>query len=407
MDEKQVVKYDIDDATLSNMESIYPNLTITDLEDKEQFVSVHLARMVVRGYRVDLDHAVKKYNDQANQFKKKVKADAAPIYARLEPMEMHLVLEEKKVTDEQKRIKDEEDRLEREKIQVRVDAFLSVGVALPFIEVATMTDEQFLELHREAEKIQIEEQKKLEAEKAAAEAESKRLADERFELDRQKAEAKAAQAKIDREQEEVAAALQAEKDQLAADQKAAQEKIDKANAKIEADRKALEGEKKAEADRAKLQLMSNRFNRLKAVEWMDSDAVDRDTGVIVASYGDLCEISDADFNAIHIDHNAQVEAAEKEAAEKAKAQAEKDAKAEVDREAREKKEREGEEAAELKRQEELRPDKAKLLDYADQMHNFSDFVLKLKNKAATIVLAEIIEALYDLEADFRAKIEGL
>ena len=243
--ETQVVKYDINTAAIAEMADLYMKLTITDLEDKEQFDSVHSAQMVVRGHRVSLDKAVKGYNDQANAFKKKVKADAAPLYEGLNPIEAHLKAEKQKVIDEQDRIQEEEDRKEREKVQARIDKLQKYDVIMPFVEVAVLSDDEFENTRQKAEEEWAAAAAQKAKEQAEREAEEKRLAEEK----RQQAETARRLEQIENEQAE-------------------------ARAKIEADRKALEDEKKAEQekkDREEFERKAAEDAKLKA----EQDAKDK------------------------------------------------------------------------------------------------------------------------------------
>jgi len=215
-----VVKYDITDAAIAEMESIYMNLTITDIEDKEQFDAVHSARMTVKGKRVEVEKRRKELKADALAYGKLVDTEAKRITGKLEPIESHLDAEEKKVTDEQKRIKDEADRKEKEKIDKRIAEFAEFNVHLPFFDVAAMTDGYFDSRLIIARADFEAEQKRLAGEAAARKAESERL-----EKVREKQEAEAARLKAERLIFE---------DELR---------------KISADRKTLEAEKAAEAQR--------------------------------------------------------------------------------------------------------------------------------------------------------------
>ena len=291
MAEKALVEYNITDAAIAEMEKIYMDLTITDLEDKEQFDAVHSARMTVKGKRVEVEKRRKELKADALEWGRKVDTEAKRIVGKLEPIESHLDREERKVTDEQERIKEEAERKEKEKIDKRIAELAVFGKHLPFFEVAGWTDGEY--------------EARLIVAKDEYEAEQKRLAEE---ADARKAEAERLEA-VRKEQEAKAAEL-AE----------AQRKIDEAKAKIEAEKKALE---------------------------------------------------DARREALH---KAEVEQAKKEAAERAKKEAEeaaalavKKAAEKAEREAREAKENSEREAAEKARQEGLKPDKEKLIGYAEAL----------------------------------------
>ena len=248
MTETAVVKYDLNTATISKMASIYMGLSITDLENEDEFNAVHDARMVVKGHRVTLDKAVRAYNDQANAFKKEVKAKAQPLYDGLNPIESHLVAEEKKVTDEQKRIKEEADRKEREKIQARVNILQMYGAVSPFQEVAIMTDDEFDIALAGSQEVFEAERKRLADEEASRKAESERLAAERAELEKQrkeqekknairKAELDAIQQKISVDKAALEAAVRAEQERKDREEF---EKKAKEEARIQAEKDAAE-----------------------------------------------------------------------------------------------------------------------------------------------------------------------
>ena len=52
---EQVVEYNITDAAIAEMESLYMGLAITDINNKKEFDVVHSARMVVKGKRVEVE----------------------------------------------------------------------------------------------------------------------------------------------------------------------------------------------------------------------------------------------------------------------------------------------------------------------------------------------------------------
>jgi len=98
---------------------------------------------------------------------------------------------------------------------------------------------------------------------------------------------------------------------------------------------------------------------------------------------------------------------EKRLAKEAKIKAEKDAKERVEREAREKKEKEKAEALEKARQEELRPDKEKLLLFADKIQSLTDGNLSVESPEARAIFDNVVSAILSIEEYFRSKIEEL
>ena len=257
MEETQVVKYSVVDAEIAKWRDIYMHLTIDDLDDKEQFDAVHSARMVVKNKRVEIEKERKSLKADALAWGKLVDTKAKEIFAKLEPIESHLAKEEQRVVDEQNRIKAEEEARQEAINQKRVDDLLTVECVMPFIQVATLTDDEFQCLlgdktfefeERQRAKAEAE---RLEKERLAKEAAERKAEDER--LAKQKAEQDKIAADLKRQQDELAAqqkAIQDEKDRIAkeaADKQAAENA--RLKAELEAKEKAeREAKEKAEAE---------------------------------------------------------------------------------------------------------------------------------------------------------------
>lgn len=101
------------------------------------------------------------------------------------------------------------------------------------------------------------------------------------------------------------------------------------------------------------------------------------------------------------------EAFEKQATINAKLKAEKDAKEKAEREAKEKKEREEAEAAEKARLEALKPDKEKLLIFADKIKDLTAYNLSVKSPKARGLFHDTLDAIVSVEERLRAKIDRL
>jgi len=231
MTETGIVKYDITDAAISEMESIYMALTITDLDDKEQFDAVHSARMTVKGKRVEVEKRRKELKADAIEWGRKVDAEAKRIFGKLEPIESHLDREERKVTDEQKRIKEEADRKQKEKIDARLLALAKANCNLPFFDVAGMTDDEYEDILRKATEAWEIEQKRIYEEAIARKAEAERLE------------------RVRQEQAAEAARMAEEKRKIDEAQAAERKKIEDERKAIEAEKRALEDAKRKEQER--------------------------------------------------------------------------------------------------------------------------------------------------------------
>lgn len=229
--ETQVVEYNITDAVIAEMESLYMGLTITDLNNKEEFDAVHSARMVVKGKRVEVEKTRKGLKADALAWGKKVDTEAKRIFALLEPIETHLSNEEQKVIDEQNRIKAEEEEKERARIQAMIDKLQEYGIVKPYIEIASMSEAEYGTILKNAIQDHAEEQERLVREAEQREAEAKRLEAEREELEKLQEQAERDR-RIEKEKRE------------AEERKLAEERT-----VIEAEKKAFEDARRAEAEK--------------------------------------------------------------------------------------------------------------------------------------------------------------
>jgi len=268
---EQVVNYNVTDAAINEMNKNYMALTITDLADKTQLDSVHEARMIVKGKRIDVEKKRKDLKADAIKWGKTVDGEAKRIFKLLEPIETHLSEEENKVINEKKRIKEEEERKEREIIQSRVDSFLKYDVPVSFIDVAQMTDEEF-DTKIEITKTEFELKQKQKAEQEAAmKAEQERLEQMQKE-----------QAKIKAEQE---AAMKAERERLADIQRiqeAEMEKIENEKKAIEAEKRRLMDEERKAIEKEKERVESEKRKLIEAekqkelAERKEKDSIERE-----------------------------------------------------------------------------------------------------------------------------------
>ena len=105
------------------------------------------------------------------------------------------------------------------------------------------------------------------------------------------------------------------------------------------------------------------------------------------------------------------EEADKKAAEEAKIQAEKAVKERAEREAKEAAEKEKREKEEAARQEALKPDKEKLLKFADDINEwgggYTAEKFLMKSEDAQLLFNYVLQKIQDLEDDFRERIEKL
>ncbi len=303
----EIVKYDITDAAIAEMSNLYMDLTITDLDDEDGFQAVHDARLIVKGKRVDVEHKRKELKADALKWGKAVDSEAKRIKALLEPIETHLKGEEGRINDLKAEIKAREERELQKLIQVRVEALAKYDHTAAFLDVAAWTDDEYetvlgtARVFYESTQAKIAEEKaakealeaeekakeyaRIAAEKKAREDEEKRLAQERVELDKIKAQqegiAKAQaekEAKIEADLKAIEDAKRKEAEKKAeqvkfeAAQKAEKERLVKEKAEAEANAKErAEREESLKPDRLKLQGFANEIEALTAERLMLTD----------------------------------------------------------------------------------------------------------------------------------------
>ena len=258
----EIIKFDVTEAAIKKMESVYMNLIVKDVNDKEGFKAVHDARMVVVKHRTGVEKHRKFLKADALAYGRKVDATAKEIFVRLAPMESYLTEQEKIVTDEKKRQEEEKARLFEEKINDRMTALATFNQVIPYQEVAMMSDDEF-----DKKLSEIREANRIEQERIA---EEKRIGDERLaEIEaKQKAEAERL-AKIAKEQAEAQAEIDAESVRIAAELQAKLDAIDAKEREVQAEKDRLERiefEKKAREE-ARIQAEADAKEAAERAEW--------------------------------------------------------------------------------------------------------------------------------------------
>ena len=180
---------------------------------------------------------------------------------------------------EQERIKKEEEERERRKCEARIEELQKYGKVMSFFDVAALTDDEYTDILNQAKADHASEQKRLEDERLAREAEAKKLAEERAELEKLRAE-QAERDRIEREKqdaerrklEDERKAIEAEKARIAEAVKQAAEEARvraEAEAKARAEREAGEAkERQVAAEKARQE--SLKPDKEKLITYLDS-----------------------------------------------------------------------------------------------------------------------------------------
>lgn len=226
----QLATFSPTDAAIAVLAEEYLPLTIAGLDDVVGYAAVHRARMDMRNKRVAVEKVRKKLKSDSLAYGRKVDAEAKRLTALLEPIESHLLREEKAVDDEKERIKNAARLKAESEATARAEAEEAERKAAQEVEEARLRAEQEridaekAELEAERARIEAEQkaaQDKIDGDRRAIEAEQKRLADieaERLRAEEmKKAKAEAAEKarvetkeRITREAEEKEAAEKAE-----------------------------------------------------------------------------------------------------------------------------------------------------------------------------------------------------
>lgn len=234
LDEKQLKTFSPADAEIARLAEEYLPLKINGIDDKEGFIKVHEARMIVKGYRVDVEKKRKELKADALEYGRKVDAEAKRITAMLTPIEDHLSVEEQKIKDEKERIARAEEEARQAKLNKRLEQLTAAECLLNPATVEAMDDTEFEAMLADA----VTAKAQRDADRKAFE---RRLATEREAIERQRIEAEKIEA-------EARAEAEAERQRIESEQAEERRKLAAEREKIEAERRAIELEKaKAEA----------------------------------------------------------------------------------------------------------------------------------------------------------------
>ena len=268
---KALAEYHVTDAALAKLNEEYMALTVKSVADVQGYNLVHAARMNIKGKRVEVEKTRKKLKEDALEYGRAVDGEAKRITALLAPIESHLESQEKIVDDEKARIKAEAEAKEAARIKARLDKLYALGCVfrgqffeLPFTneytvmtgEVTVSSDEQFAKIMSKFQTLVGAENERIAQEATDKKAEEERLAKvqkeqevRQKELDAQFEKQQAAAAKLKADQR----AVEAEKKRLADEETARLKAIQDEKDRVEAERvraEEMEKAKKAAAEKA-------------------------------------------------------------------------------------------------------------------------------------------------------------
>ncbi len=430
------VKYNITDAAINQLRLQYAGLEIID---KLSYKAVVTAIADVRGRRTSVEKRRKELKAEVLDYGRRVDGEAKRITELLEAIEEPL--KSKRQTEDSKEV------IRIAAIQAKIDTIKTMVPTVPtssdaLSEILFNLDTMeigvdFEEFREQAESVRAEASAKInqmisdrlkwEAEEKSRQEELSMLEAIKTENFRIEAERKAreeADEKIRRAERE---AIEEEKRFLLVER----EKIEAAKL-IEQERKEREvWEQQDKEMRTRIQFQEkkyrDRFDLMKGpIKFNTSRGfdqelhgigfVDRETGEEIISHDDVLGLSDDDFSAVADGYNLRVIARKKGAEAKAAKErveferiaiekAEQKAKEKQEREEAERKSKAEAEAGELARQEALKPDKKKLLDFSYRLESLN--ISKTTSQGAKIIAFEIMDRVDKLINFIRIEVEKL
>lgn len=240
----QLIEFNVTDAAIQELATQYLPLKIDGLEDKQGQKAVKEARSIVKRYRIDIDKKRKDLNADALEWQRKINAEAKRITLLLEPIESHLVAEEKRIDDEIERLKREKEEAEAVRYHERVtkliainfsfdgikfksnylDTFNDAPIEIAVLHLKQMDETPFneffenaksyfeIEQKRKMEELRLDQERRLQ-EEAERKANAEKLEQERKQIEAERLRLEA----IAKEQAEKEAALKAEQEKIEKD----------------------------------------------------------------------------------------------------------------------------------------------------------------------------------------------
>lgn len=263
-----VIEYAPGEAQLVAAAREFRSLMIAGIDDRAGLAAVHEARMVLKGFRVEIEKTRKDLKADALEYGRKVDSEAKRLTAIVEPTERALEAQEARIDAEKARIKAEAESVRKSRLDDRVASFAAYGCQVAPSAVEALTDE---ECEQQIVIAHGEYMERLERERAAAEekarqataeaearrVETERLAAQRADLDRQAAAQRAEREKLDAERKTFdEAQAKVRREQQAEADKAQFQRESEARAKAEAER--------VEAERVRLEALRPHAERAAA-----------------------------------------------------------------------------------------------------------------------------------------------
>lgn len=308
-----LLKENITEAVLRQIETDFTGLIIAGIDDKQGYEKVRRARLTCVKLRTTTVKICKAGREDAKRIVDAWLAEEKRVVARIAAVEAPLIAEEKRIDDEVERLRREAQEALNRRTAERMTKLAEVEYALDYEAARDMDDADFETLLNEATTTynDLREQQRLEAKRreaeeaerqCLAEAEAARLRAAQDELDRQREELEAKAREIERrelEQQEREEAARREEERKAEEQRRAAEmqaEYQRAaeQALLDEQRRAAEAQSQREAEEQRLDEERRRAqlpDKEKLAEWIhvlgcavpDMPEMSTDGGQLVAA----------------------------------------------------------------------------------------------------------------------------
>jgi fused signal recognition particle receptor len=257
-----LLKVNVTEAVLAQLEKDYTGLKIAGVDDKEGIARNKAARKVCRDWRILADRICKEGRENAVKEQKSWLEAGKKVISRIEAVEMPLKEEDERISAEIEAVKTAKKEAESRMIAERILSFSEVAAVLDYDTARDMSTSEYNDTLEgiTAEYNAKKEAERVEAERVEAElAESRRIAEETAAREaEERAEAdrllKIEQDKVKEQQAEIArqfAELKAAQDAVNAAKEAEEREKQKAMEIAEAEKRAATKAKEEAEDKAK------------------------------------------------------------------------------------------------------------------------------------------------------------
>jgi len=380
-------------AQLETLAKDYSGLQYTNPEDKATYKAIEEGRKRLKKERNNTENEGKSMRAPLTDLSKTIIAKEKELIALIKPDEDRLGAEAEKFEEEWKRIEAERIAAEEARIQKRIDGLRQYNQEVDYSMLKSLTDEEYSQVLETAKaEFEKEEAEKAEAERIRKEqeaAEALRIENERqAEEQRRKEE----EARLKQQQEEIAR-KQAEQEKRDQEFKAEQDRIRKENEEKQAE---IERQQREIAEQQRQIKLSTRRNQLSAIGLRFDDGE--------YFHGNMLLLDEENLQAAEPDWEQLIESAKKRMAEYDAEAKQKAEKAAHDKRMQEEKAEQDKKAAE-ERALALRPDKEKLLAFADLLSHIE--FPEVSNEASTKLLSAVELKIQDICDYITNQVENL